>query len=66
MSQVEQDDVVIVQFAEIDPLFPKVGGVKVEAFGRQHQLNRLSGGAIVLDQQNAHANPLLCHSDSER
>ena len=56
--QVEQDDVVIVELAEIDALFAQIGGVDVEAFGLQHQLDGLSGGAVVLNQQNAHASPL--------
>src|SRR5690242_8157708 len=53
--QVEQDDVVVVKFAEIAPLFTQVGRIDVEALRLQHQLNRLSGGAVVLSQQNAHA-----------
>src|SRR6516225_328407 len=56
--QVEQDDVVVVEFAEIDALFAQIGGVDVEALGFEHQLNRLSGGAIVLNQQYAHASSL--------
>src|SRR5262249_26167714 len=56
--QIEQDDVVVVEFTEIDALFPQIGGVDVEALGLHHQLDRLSGGAVVLNQQYAHASPL--------
>src|SRR5437879_13795925 len=52
---VEQDDVVVVDLAKIDPLFPQIGGVDVAALGFQHQLNGLSGSAVILNQQNAHA-----------
>src|SRR5215467_7777289 len=63
--QVEQDDVVVVKLAEIDAFFAQIGGVDVEALGLEHQLNRLSGGAVVLNQQNAHAHRLLgaCNSN---
>jgi hypothetical protein len=56
--QIEQDDVVIVELAEIDALFAQIGGVDVEALGLEHQLDRLSSGAVVLNQQYAHASPL--------
>jgi hypothetical protein len=56
--QVEQDDVVVVQLAEIDTFLAKIRGVDVEALGFEHQLDRLRGGAIILDQQYAHASPL--------
>jgi hypothetical protein len=39
--QVEQDDVVVVEFAEIDTLFAEIRRVDVEALGFEHQLNRL-------------------------
>ena len=57
--QVEQDDVVVVELAEIDALFAEIGGVDVEALGFEHQLDRLRSGAVVLNQQDAHASPLL-------
>jgi hypothetical protein len=31
----------------------------IEALGFQHQLNGLSGSAVILNQQNAHANRFL-------
>ena len=48
--QVEQDDVVIVELAEIDAFFAEIGGVDVEALGFEHQLDGLSGRAVVFNQ----------------
>ena len=48
--QVEQDDVVVVELAEIDALFAEIRRVDVEALGLEHQLDRLRSGAIVLNQ----------------
>src|ERR1700694_641878 len=56
--QVEQDDVVVVELAEIDALFAEVGGVDVERFGLEHQLDALRRRTVVFDQENAHAYPL--------
>ena len=56
--QVEQDDVVVVELAEIDAFFAEIRRVDVETLGFEHQLDRLRGGAIVFNQQNAHASPL--------
>ncbi len=55
---VEEDNVVIVDFAEIDPFLAEIGRVDVEALRLEHQLDRLRRGAIVFDQQYAHASPL--------
>jgi hypothetical protein len=57
--QVEQNDVVVVQLAEIDALFAQIRGVHVEAFRLQHQLDALRCGAVILDQQNPHIYPLF-------
>jgi hypothetical protein len=35
----------------------EISGIDLEAFGLQHQLDGLSDSPIVLNQQNAHANP---------
>ena len=56
--QIEQDNVVVVEFTEIDAFFPEIGGVDVKAFGFQHQFDRLRDGAVIFYQQNAHASPL--------
>ena len=37
--QVQEDDVVVVELAEIDAFFPQIGGVDVETLGFQHQLD---------------------------
>ena len=55
--EVEQDDVVVVDLAEIDPFFTEIGGVDIEALGFEHQLDRLRSGAIVFNDQYAHASP---------
>ena len=48
--QVEQDDVVIVELAEIDALFAEVRRVDVEILGLEHQFDALRGGAVIFDQ----------------
>ena len=52
--QVEQDDVVIVELAEIEALFAQIGRVDVEAFGAEHQLDALRRRRLVLNQQHPH------------
>src|SRR6266567_1427277 len=56
--QIEEDDVVVVDLAEIDAFLAEIGRVDVEAPGFEHQFDRLRGGAIVFNQQYAHTNPL--------
>src|SRR6185295_17501043 len=58
-GQVEQDDVVVVELAQIDTLFAEVRRVDVETLGFEPLLDRLRRRAIVFNQQNAHASPLL-------
>ncbi len=52
--EVQQDQVVIVDLAEIDAFLAQVGRIDVEALRLEHQLDALRGGAVVLDQQYAH------------
>jgi hypothetical protein len=52
--EVQKDQVVIVDLAEIDPFLAEVSGVDVEPFGLQHQLDALRRGAVVFNQQNTH------------
>src|SRR3546814_8612366 len=52
--QIEADDVVIVELAEVQALFAQIGGVDVEAFGRQHQFDALGRRRLVLNQQHTH------------
>src|SRR6185312_2144590 len=56
--QVEKDNVVIVQFAEIDAFLTEVRRIDVKTLGLEHQLDRLRDGAVIFYQQNAHASPL--------
>ena len=39
--EVEEDDVVVVDFPEIDPFLAEIGRVDVEAVNLEHQLYRL-------------------------
>ena len=55
---IEENDVVIIKLAKIDPLFAEVGGVAIKAFRLQHQLDALSRRAIIFDQKNPHVIPL--------
>ena len=52
--QIEQDDVVIIQLAEIQAFFAEVGRVDIEAFGREHELDGLGRCRLVFDQQYTH------------
>ncbi len=52
--QVEQDDVVIIELAEVDPLLAKVGDIDVEVLRLQHQFDALRGRRIVFDQKYPH------------
>src|SRR5207237_382766 len=53
-QQVEDNDVVIVQFADFEPVFPEIGGVANETFFAQPKLDVRGRCGIVLNQQNAH------------
>jgi hypothetical protein len=48
--QVQQDDVVVVELAEVDAFLTEIGGVDVEALGFEHQLDGLSGRAVVFNE----------------
>jgi hypothetical protein len=52
--QVEQDDIVIVELAEVQAFLAEVGLVDVESLGGEHQLDRLGRRRLVFDQQHAH------------
>ena len=56
--QVQHDNVVVIELAEIDPFFAEIGGVDVKAFAAQHQLDAARHGAVVFDQEYAHVRPL--------
>src|SRR5579859_7261203 len=53
--QVEKDNVVVVEFAEIYAFLAEVGRIDVETLGLEHQFDRLRDGAVIFNQQNAHA-----------
>ena len=55
----KQNNIVIVYFAEAHAFLSKVGLENVKAFGKQHQLDALSGCAIVFDKKHSHGIPRL-------
>jgi len=55
--EIQHDQVVIVQFPEVDTLFAEIGCVDVEAVLLEHQFNALRHGAVVFNQQNSHYIP---------
>ena len=48
--EVEDDDVVVVELADLQPVFAEIGGVANEALGAQHHLDAGGGGRIVFYQ----------------
>jgi hypothetical protein len=60
--QVEQDQVVVVELREIDPLFAEIGAIDVQVGMGQHQFDAARGGRIVLHQKNSHRTGLRIHS----
>src|SRR5690606_20466807 len=55
--QVQKDDVVVVELAEIDAFFAQIGRIDVEALGLEHQFDALCRCTIVFNEQNAHNVP---------
>jgi len=56
--QIQQDNVVVIELAEVYPLLAKVRRVNVEAFRLQHELDALRGCAVIFNEQNSHQIPL--------
>ena len=52
--QIENDDVVIVKLADLEPVLAEIGGVADEPLLLQHQLDAGGGCGIILNQQNTH------------
>ena len=52
--EIEEDEIVVVELAEIDAFFTQIGRIDVEAFGLEHQLDALCDRAVIFDQKNAH------------
>ena len=55
-QEVENDDVVIVELADLQAVFAEIGRVADEIFLAQHQLDAGGRRGIVLNQQYAHGN----------
>ncbi|MNY07295.1 hypothetical protein D3C86_1400940 [compost metagenome] len=55
--QVQQNEVVVIDLAQIDAFFTQVGRIDVKAFRLEHQFDALGGGVIVFNQQDAHSCP---------
>src|SRR5215471_18819560 len=53
--EVEQDDVVIVELADLQAVLAEIGGVDDEVLRLEHQLDALGGARVVLDDQYAHS-----------
>ena len=52
--EIQNDDVVVVEFADLESVFAHIGRVADETFLLEHQLDRAGSGLVVLNQQNAH------------
>jgi hypothetical protein len=62
--QIEADDVVIVELAEVQALLAQVGRIDVEAFAGQHQFDALRRRRLVFNQQHTHEfRPFSCGPD---
>ncbi len=48
--QIEQNNIVIIKFTEIDALFPKVRRINIKSFRLQHKLDALRRGTIILNE----------------
>ena len=53
--QVQQDQVVIIKFRQIDPLLAQVSGIDVQVGMGQHQFDAARGSWIVFDKQYTHS-----------
>ena len=47
--QVEQNDVIVVDLAKVDPVFAEISGVYIDAFCLEHQLDTLCRSAIIFN-----------------
>ena len=47
--QIEQDNVVVVEFAEIYAFLAEIGRIDIEVLGLKHELNALSRRAVIFD-----------------
>ena len=62
--EVENDDVVVVQLADLQPILAEIGGIDDEALGVEHQFDTFCDRGVVFDQQNPHGDiPTLMGQD---
>ncbi len=52
--EIEDDDVILVDLAEVDAFFPKICRVNIEARSLQHQFDTAGHRIIIFDQKNPH------------
>jgi hypothetical protein len=56
--EVQEYDVVVIELAKLGALLAQVGDVDVKALSVEHHLDALRGSAVVLDEQDSHADSL--------
>src|SRR5215472_10029085 len=54
--QIKEDDVVIIELTDLQPVFPKIGGVTNKVLFHQHHFDAGGCCRIILDQKHAHEN----------
>ena len=52
--QIQKNQIVVIKFCQIDPLFAKGRGVHVQICMGQHHIDAFGSRWIVLDQEYAH------------
>src|SRR6185437_2564632 len=62
--QIEDDDVVVVELADLQAVLAEIGGVANEPFGPKHHLDAGRGGRIIFHQKYAHL-PASAPTDSQ-
>jgi len=58
--EIKQDDIVVVELAQIEAFFAQIRRIDVEALSREHQLDGTCRSRLVLDQQHSHGWSPLC------
>ena len=53
-KKIENDDVVVIQLADLQAVFAEIGGVDDETVGLKHQFDAFRCRAIVFNEQHAH------------
>jgi hypothetical protein len=52
--QIQEDQVIVIELGEIDPLLTQIGAVYVQVRVRQHEFNAARGGGVIFDQEDSH------------